>query len=248
MQKFDEVDERGQVVYAKVNIASHLERELEKFRDTKFVINLGGATDAYQESEKTAKIMPKILKLMIKYKNPIVICTKSDLILRDMDLINELSELTRVNIATSISSVDEVLSAKIEPGAPSPIARLNMIREFSRKTSVMTGIHLFPILPGVTEGYELLEKTFESIHLSEPDYLLLGTLYFNRGNKNYYLNQVKNISPELFSKTIKLYQTGKLDKNYKTELYQNIDKIKNEYEFKLSAEEAIKWLRTGVKE
>ncbi|MFZ5341894.1 MAG: hypothetical protein ACOZBL_05160 [Patescibacteria group bacterium] len=60
--------------------------------------------------------MRNILKIMIKHKNPIIISTKSDLILRDLDLIDELSKLNYVNIAFTITSFDEEIRQKIEPG------------------------------------------------------------------------------------------------------------------------------------
>jgi len=241
------MNDSGNVIYAKVNITDHLERELKAFNGVEHVINMGGVTDAYQESEKTAKLMRGVLKLMIKYKNPIVICSKSDLVLRDMDLIEELASLTRVNIATSVSCVDDKLARLIEPGAKSPQERLNMIHEFSNKTQAMTGVHLFPILPKLTDGYDQLKETFEAIHNCGPDYMLLGTLYLNGETKPYYLNALKSIDPRLYSETVKLYRNGKLDSEYKNGIYETIGRFRADYPFRMTAEEAIKWLRTGEK-
>ena len=61
--------------------------------------------------------MRKVLSLMIKYKNPITISTKSDLILRDYDLLSELAGLTYVNIAVTVTTMDENLSKLLEPFA-----------------------------------------------------------------------------------------------------------------------------------
>lgn len=71
--------------------------------------------------------MPEILKLMIKYKTPIIISTKSSLILRDLELINELSKITYVNIACTIITVDDKLRTIIEPGSSSIIDRFKVI-------------------------------------------------------------------------------------------------------------------------
>ncbi len=124
---------RENIIYAKTNVLEHLEKEVYEFKGNRHVINMGGATDAYQEAEKTTKLMRGVLKLMIKYKNPIVISTKSDLVLRDMDLIEKLSRLTDVNIVASVSTIDDELAMKIEPGASPPTSRLKMIGQFSSK-------------------------------------------------------------------------------------------------------------------
>ena len=79
----------------------------------KEIVNIGGVTDAYQPIEEKLELMPEILKLMIKYKTLIIISTKSDLILRDFSLIEELSKITYVNIACTITTMDESLRANL---------------------------------------------------------------------------------------------------------------------------------------
>lgn len=61
--------------------------------------------------------MPEILRLMIRYRNPITISTKSVLMLRDLDLFDELSRLTYVGIASTVTTLDESVRRVIEPGA-----------------------------------------------------------------------------------------------------------------------------------
>lgn len=75
-------------IYVKKNIVEQLEKKLSSPSWKKEIINLGGVTDNYQPAEKSFQLMPEILKLMIRYKNPIIISTKSTLILRDLELIN----------------------------------------------------------------------------------------------------------------------------------------------------------------
>ena len=84
-------------IYIKKNIVELLEIELSKKSWKREVINIGGVTDSYQPLEERYKLMPEILKLLIKYKTPCIISTKSDLILRDYDLIDKLSKITYVN-------------------------------------------------------------------------------------------------------------------------------------------------------
>ena len=90
--------------------------------------------------------MPDILKVFIKYKTPIIISSKSDLILRYYDLIDALSQITYVNIAATITTVDEGIRKKLEPGGVSSVRRFEMLREF-RKTNASIGVHMMPIVP-----------------------------------------------------------------------------------------------------
>ena len=99
-------------IYVKTNIAEALEKELSSKRWKREVVNLGGVTDSYQPIEEKYKLMREVLKLMIKYKTPIVISTKSDLILRDMDLLTELAKVANVNVAVTITTMDENIRKK----------------------------------------------------------------------------------------------------------------------------------------
>ncbi|WP_330656079.1 SPL family radical SAM protein [Alkaliphilus flagellatus] len=71
-------------IFIKTNIVQKLEEQLSSSSWKREIINIGGVTDSYQPIEEEYKIMPKILKLLIKYKTPAIISTKSDLILRIM--------------------------------------------------------------------------------------------------------------------------------------------------------------------
>ena len=98
-------------IYKKDNIAEQLERQLASPSWKGEVINLGGVTDNYQPWEAENGMMKEVLEVLIKYRNPCIISTKSDLILRDYELIDRLSRLTYVNIASTITCVDEDLAA-----------------------------------------------------------------------------------------------------------------------------------------
>ena len=137
-------------VYYKSNIIELLESELSSLNWKKEVINIGGVTDSYQPAEKELGLTREVLKLMIKYKNPIIISTKSDLILRDIDLINELSNITYVNIAFTITTMDEDIRCKLEPNSSPSIDRFKALKEL-KKTNAVLGVHIMPIIPNLTD-------------------------------------------------------------------------------------------------
>lgn len=114
--KYLEQDDFFGKVFVKENIVELLEKKLRSKRRAREVINLGGVTDSYQfAAEKTYQLMPQILKLFIKYKQPCIISTKSDLILRDIALWDELAREVPVSIGVSLITTDEKLQAIVEP-------------------------------------------------------------------------------------------------------------------------------------
>ena len=162
-------------IFIKTNVVERLEKQLSSSSWKGEVINIGGVTDSYQPLETQYKLMPDILRLMIKYKNPCIISTKSDLILRDYDLIEELASLTYVNVAATITCMDEAIRQKIEPlGAPS-LRRFEMLKQFS-KTDACTALHFMPIIPFLTDTRENIDSLFFHAKDSGVKYVIPGVL------------------------------------------------------------------------
>lgn len=207
-------------VFVKTNIAEALEKQLRSPKWDKSVINLGGVTDSYQEAEAIEKQMPGILRLMIRYNNPIIISTKSDLILRDFDLIDELSRKVYVNIASTITTADEVLQRKLEPKGVSTKRRFLMLKEFG-KTKASTAVHMMPLLPYLTDGEENLNAVFSQAKDVGVDYLLAGFLNLRGETKKVFYHFLKIEYPQLLAAYRRLYENGGL-KDYKKPIYEKL--------------------------
>ncbi len=215
-------------IYVKTNIAELLERELASPSWKREIVNIGGVTDCYQSAEAEYKIMPQVLKLFIKYKSPVIISTKSDLILRDYELIDQLSRVAYVNIASTITVMDEDVRAKMEPGAPQAQRRFEMLKAFS-KTEASTGVHMMPIVPYITDSYENIDTLFACAKASGVAYLLTGSLYLRGPTRKVFFDFVKEGFPHLYTQLLSLYRNGSLDKDYKTGLYGVVRQIREKY-------------------
>lgn len=215
-------------VYVKINIVEKLEEQLKKSSWKKEVINIGGVTDSYQRAEQKYKLMPEILKLMIKYKNPCIISTKSDLILRDFDLIDELSRITYINVAATITAVDENIRRKIEPNGVSTRRRFRMLKEFS-KTNASIGVHAMPIIPYITDTRENIEALYQGARDCNATYLLAQILNLRGITKCNFLNFLKCEYPYIYPKMEMLYKSGRVDTNYSRNLYSMIAEIRAKY-------------------
>ena len=215
-------------VFVKTNIAQKLEERLSSKSWKKEIINIGSVCDSYQPAEAKYKLMPQILKILIKYESPVVISTKSRLILRDFDLIKKLADLTYVNIATTITTADEAIRRKIEPRASSSRARFEILNAF-QKTKASRGLHVMPILPLITDSVQNLEALFKQAEKIKPDYVLAGALNLRSTTRKYYFQFLRREFPDLMPYYLKLYQNGRLDQGYKKRLRTGVAELKKKY-------------------
>jgi DNA repair photolyase len=172
--------------------------------------------------------MPEILKLLIKYKTPAIISTKSDLVLRDYDLIDELSRITYINVAATITTTDEKVRELTEPGSCETAKRFEMLKTF-RKTNASIGLHVMPIIPLLTDSYENMQAICQQAQEANVHYMLPGTLYLRGKTRNYFFNFVKAHFPHLYEELSALYKTGGADKAYKENLYKMVNSLRTHY-------------------
>jgi len=217
-----------QKICVKTNIAEALEKQLKAGSWKKELINIGGVCDSYQPAEEKYGLMREVLALMIKYKNPVTISTKSDLILRDYDLLEELAELTYVNIAVTVTTMDERLSSLLEPLASSPEKRFSVLSAF-KDTAAVTGLHMMPILPLLTDSPRNLEQTLSLAAKCKVDYILPGILYLRGETRKHFFNFLKLNFPELLDPYRRLYSKGGADRTYKAELYGMFKPLMEKY-------------------
>jgi len=215
-------------IFIKTNIVEKLEQQLRSTSWKSEVINIGGVTDSYQPVEARYKLMPDILRLMIKYKNPCIISTKSDLILRDYDLIAELSELTYVNVAATVTCMDENIREKIEPGGAPSLRRFAMLKEFS-KTDASIGLHFMPIIPFLTDNRENIDSLFAHAKDSNVEYVIPATLNLRGKTRWAFFDFIRNEYPYLYTSLQELYKSGGAGKEYKEKLYSMINELRSVY-------------------
>lgn len=113
-------------------------------------IVLSGVTDPYQPVEAQLGITRRLLEIMVECRQPAAIITKSRLVLRDLDLLTELAKHNAVRVAVSVTTLDNQLSAKLEPRASSPRDRLWVIQRLAAAGIPVTAM-VAPIIPAVTD-------------------------------------------------------------------------------------------------
>ncbi|MBK6853797.1 MAG: radical SAM protein [Burkholderiales bacterium] len=138
-------------VYAKRNAADRLRLELRRPGYRPRPICLGSAADAYQPVERRLRLTRGLIEVLAEARHPFGLATRSAGVVRDLDLFEPLAELGLVLVLVSLATLDDALSARLEPGASTPTQRLAAMRTLSR-AGVWVGLNLAPLQPGVNDG------------------------------------------------------------------------------------------------
>lgn len=191
-------------VKVKKDVLKILESELRKKRH-KGVVGIGAMSDTYNAFEKDLEITRGALKLLKDYHFGVSLETKSDLIVRDIDLFLEIKKYNDVIIKMTITTCDDELSKIIEPHASVSSARFQAIKQMS-EAGLFTGILLHPVLPFITDTEENIIEIVKKAHESGARFV---HAYFGvtlRDNqREYYYQKLDQHFPGLKDKYMKRY-------------------------------------------
>ncbi len=127
-----------------------LTKELSSPRWKPQTLVMSGVTDPYQPVERRLQITRRCLEVLARFRNPVAIITKNQLVTRDLDLLGELAEHQAAAVNISVTSLDPKLQRVLEPRTSTPRARLEAIAQL-RKAGVPVGVMVAPIIPGLTD-------------------------------------------------------------------------------------------------
>lgn len=191
-------------VRGKENALIILEQELIKQKE-KGVIGIGAMSDTYNPLEKKHEQTRGALKLISKYGYDISIDTKSNLILRDIDLLKEINSKNNVIIKFTITTPHDSLSKIIEPNVSVSSERFKAIKELS-DNGIFTGVILNPLLPFITDKEEDIKLLVRLAHLSGAKFIhtYMG-MTLRENQRTYYYKKLDESFPNLKEKYIKFY-------------------------------------------
>ena len=135
----------------KHNAAQQLQRELSRPGYICKPITLGANTDAYQPIEKQYQLTRQVLEVLQRFRHPFSIITKGTLVLRDLDILQEMASDRLCSVAVSITTLDRDLKRTMEPRAPSGEARLQCVQQLAQ-AGVPVSVLLAPIIPALNDS------------------------------------------------------------------------------------------------
>ena len=138
-------------LFAKQNVAALLERELAQARYKAAPIALGTNTDPYQPIERQYRITRSLLETLRRARHPVSVVTKSNLVLRDLDILSDMAREGLAKVFLSVTTLDRALARKMEPRAPTPEKRIEAIARLN-DAGVPAGVMIAPVIPAVNDA------------------------------------------------------------------------------------------------
>ena len=188
----------------KENALILLENELSKKKD-KGVIGIGSMSDTYNPFEKEYEQTRGALKIISKYNFGVSIDTKSDMILRDIDLLKEINLKNNVIVKFTVTTSSDELSKMIEPNVCVSSKRYQAIKILS-DNGIFVGIMMNPVLPFITDSEENIKKIVKLAHESGAKFIhtYMG-MTLRENQRDYYFKKLDILFPGLKDKYIKYY-------------------------------------------
>ncbi|KUI40567.1 radical SAM protein [Mycobacterium sp. GA-1199] len=194
-------------VVVKTNVADVLRRELSRRSWQRETVALGTNTDPYQRAEGRYALMPGILSALTDSGTPFSILTKGTLLQRDLPLIREAARQVDVSVAVSLAVGDPVLHREVEPGTPSPQARLGMIAAI-RDAGLGCHVMVAPVLPHLTDSAEHLDALLAEIAAAGATGVTVFGLHLRGSTRGWFMNWLAGAHPQLVPKYRELYRRG----------------------------------------
>jgi DNA repair photolyase len=164
-------------LFYKANAAELLERELSRRHYRPEVIHIGASTDPYQPIEREHRVTRGILEVLHRFRHPTTIITKSHLVLRDLDLLQDMAKQRLCLVFVSLTTLDNDLKRGLEPRAPSPSARLKAIAGLA-EAGVPVGVLAAPMIPALNDHeLEKILAAAADAGASQAGYVLLRLPY-----------------------------------------------------------------------
>ncbi|MEU8983811.1 Rv2578c family radical SAM protein [Streptomyces sp. NPDC048309] len=222
------IDFDSQIV-VKVNAPDLLRRQLASRRWQGEHIAMGTNVDCYQRAEGRYRLMPGIIAALRDHANPFSILTKGTLILRDLDLLKQASEVTDVGISVSVGFTDPELWRTVEPGTPAPERRLDVVRTLTDH-GIGCGVLMAPVIPFLGDHPAQLRATVKAIAASGATSVTPLVLHLRPGAREWFMAWLEHHHPYLLRRYERLYAEGAYaPKWYQRRITRQVHELAQEY-------------------
>ncbi|BBY36420.1 hypothetical protein MMAN_05540 [Mycobacterium mantenii] len=194
-------------VVVKTNVVKVLRRELRRPAWQRETVALGTNTDPYQRAEGRYALMPGIIGALAESGTPLSILTKGTLLRRDLPLIADAAARVPVSVAVSLAVGDPELHKDVEPGTPTPQARLGLISAI-RAAGLDCHVMVAPVLPHLTDSVEHLDGLLGQIATAGASSVTVFGLHLRGSTRGWFMAWLARSHPELVGPYRELYRRG----------------------------------------
>jgi DNA repair photolyase len=217
-------------IYVKQDAGPLAERDLGSEKIWGEHIAIGTATDPYQPAEKEFGATRAILERMAEREGlSLSITTKSDQVLRDIDLLQRISAKSALSVNLSITTLKTRLARMLEPRAPRPDLRLEAVRKL-REAGISAGVLAMPVIPGLTDREEDLDALARGVSETGAQWFAANVLFLMPASLKQFLPFLREKFPRLVKQYGAWYgRYGNAPEEYRKEIAERVDRLRRKY-------------------
>ena len=216
-------------VGVKVNVPELLRRELSRRSWKRETVAFGTATDPYQPIEGTYRLTRRCLEAFRDFRTPVGLITKGTMVIRDIDVLAELSRRAKTTVCFSIPTVDETVWARTEPGTPPPQKRLKVLKALV-DAGIEAGVGMAPVLPGLSDSPDQLEATVAAAADAGACFVWANIVYLKPGTKEHFMEFLGREYPHLLARYRDLFPGAYAPASTKAPVMATVAGLKRRYE------------------
>lgn len=222
-------DDFSSLIFVKVNFADVLRRELNRPTWSRELVAFGTATDPYQPIEGHYRLSRRTLEALIAGRTPAGLVTKGPMVVRDVDLLQELTATTRgSSVCISVPTVDEAAWRALEPGTAPPLQRLRAVRTLV-DAGVEAGVLMAPLVPGFSTSPAKIEATIKAIADHGARFVGANLLFLDGGTRDHFMRFLEREFPALTAQYQQLYASKYAPKDYAENVKKTVGLLRARY-------------------
>ena len=226
--ELDAGDEFASVILVKVNFVEMLRRELAGPRRPRAPIGFGTATDPYQPAEGRYRLSRGALAALVERPAPVGLITKGPMVVRDVDLLRDLSARTECLVHVSVPTVDEDAWSALEPGTAHPLQRLRAVRALG-DAGIEAGVLVAPIVPGLTSHPAKIERTIKAVADHGARFCGADVLHLEGGTREHFLRFLDREFPALAPRIDRLYAGKHAPRRYRDQVRRVLELLRRRH-------------------
>jgi len=218
-----------QKIYVKQHAAELLRQELRQVKPGE-EIAIGTATDPYQPAERRFEVTRAILEEIARHTGlELGIVTKSDLVLRDIDVLKKIARQNRLSVHVTITTLNTDLARRLEPRAPRPDLRLDAVRQLNQ-AGICAGVSCSPVLPGITDSPSNLDAVVQAAAAAGSQHIFANPLFLKPCSAAVFFPFLEKEFPQLVESYRQRYKDRAfLPKAFSQRLSQLMARLRQKY-------------------
>jgi DNA repair photolyase len=205
-----------------------LSRELDRPSWKRALVAVGTATDPYQPIEGRYRLTRAALTALARGRTPAGIVTKGPMVVRDRDVLVDLTRTAGCTVYVSVPTVDEEAWRALEPGTAHPLQRLRAVRELI-DAGINAGVLMAPVVPGFTSSRSKVERTIKAIADHGARFVGYNVMHLEDGTRDHFLTFIERAFPAMLPNFERLYARKRAPEAYRKEVQAMVRVLQDRY-------------------